>query len=127
MKKLSKIAALVGSILLATMYFGTASAEANPFAKADQVQTVAGDGKDAKCGEGKCGGDKKKKGEGKCGEGKCGGDKAKKKGEGKCGEGKCGGDKKKKKGKEKCGEGKCGDKKKKKGEGKCGEGKCGGK
>ena len=50
--------------------------------------------------------------EGKCGEGKCGG--AKKK-EGKCGEGK------KKEGK--CGEGKCGESKKK--EGKCGEGKCG--
>jgi uncharacterized low-complexity protein len=65
-------------------------------------------------GEGKCGGMKGK--EGKCGEGKCGGDKAKK--EGKCGEGKCGGDKAKS-------EGKCGGDKAKK-EGKCGEGKCGG-
>jgi len=48
-------------------------------------------GEEGKCGEGKCGGDKKGA-EGKCGEGKCGAhDKGK---EGKCGEGKCGGDKK---------------------------------
>ena len=46
--------------------------------------------KEGKCGEGKCGADKKA--EGKCGEGKCGADK---KAEGKCGEGKCGADKKK--------------------------------
>lgn len=46
--------------------------------------------KSAKCGEGKCGGDKKAE---KCGEGKCGGDK-KEATEKKCGEGKCGGDKK---------------------------------
>ncbi|MDP2171314.1 MAG: hypothetical protein Q8J96_12920 [Rhodocyclaceae bacterium] len=55
---------------------------------------------DGKCGEGKCGGDKKpaeKTKDGKCGEGKCGGDKkaadkkpAEKKKDGKCGEGKCG-------------------------------------
>ena len=63
--------------------------------------------------EGKCGGDKDKKGEGKCGEGSCGEDK--KKGEGACGEGSCGGDKE--------GEGSCGEKD---GEGKCGEGSCGG-
>lgn len=77
---------------------------------------------DLKCGEGKCGGDKKKedkkvnkkdKKEMKCGEGKCGGDKKKvdkkDKKENKCGEGKCGGDKKKTDKKEnKCGEGKCG-------------------
>ena len=43
-------------------------------------------GEEGKCGEGKCGGDKKGE-EGKCGEGKCG---AHDKGE----EGKCGGDKK---------------------------------
>jgi uncharacterized low-complexity protein len=60
--------------------------------------------------------------EGKCGEGKCGGEKKAK--EGKCGEGKCGEEKKAKEGK--CGEGKCGEDKKAK-EGKCGEGKCGGK
>jgi len=74
----------------------------NPFAMSELesgYMQVAG--KDGKCGEGKCGGDKKKDKEGKCGEGK--------KKDGKCGEGKCGGDKKDKK------------------EGKCGEGKCGGK
>ena len=52
-----------------------------------------------KCGEAKCGADKKSEGEHKCGEGKCGADKksgAEKKAEGehKCGEGKCGADKK---------------------------------
>ena len=62
--------------------------------------------------EGKCGGDKDKKGEGKCGEGSCG-EGEDKKGEGKCGEGSCG---------EKEGEGACGEKE---GEGKCGEGSCG--
>ena len=107
MKKLSKIATIVGSLLFAMMYINTASADVNPFAQVDQVQTIVGD-------DGKCG-DKKDK---KCGEGKdkkCGEGKDKK-----CGEGKCG-DKKGKK------EGKCGDKKDKKKEGKCGEGKCGGK
>ena len=46
----------------------------NPFAMSELesgYMQVAG--KDGKCGEGKCGGDKKK--EGKCGEGKCGGKK----------------------------------------------------
>ena len=66
----------------------------------------------AKCGAGKCGGDKKAK----CGEGKCGGEKKATK----CGEGKCGGDKK-----AKCGEGKCGGDKPKKTKGACGVGKCG--
>jgi len=46
--------------------------------------------KSAKCGEGKCGADKKAS---KCGEGKCGGDKKAEEAK-KCGEGKCGGDKK---------------------------------
>ena len=83
-----------------------ASADVNPFGMTDLsagYQQVA----EGKCGEGKCGAQKKamKKGtEGKCGEGmkatakeemegKCGAQKkAVKKGtEGKCGEGKCGG------------------------------------
>ncbi len=53
--------------------------------------------KDGKCGEAKCGADKKmdKKMDGKCGEGKCGADKKiDKKMDGKCGESKCGADKK---------------------------------
>lgn len=49
-----------------------------------------------KCGEAKCGADKKAEGEQKCGEGKCGADK-KAEGEHKCGEGKCGADKKEEK------------------------------
>jgi uncharacterized low-complexity protein len=68
-------------------------------------------------GEGSCGGDTEKKGEGSCGEGSCGGD-TEKEGEGSCGEkegeGSCG---------EKEGEGSCGEKE---GEGSCGEGSCGG-
>jgi uncharacterized low-complexity protein len=63
-----------------------ASADTNPFASAElssgYMQLAEG-----KCGEAKCGADKKKA-EGKCGEAKCGADK--KKAEGKCGEGKCG-------------------------------------
>ena len=118
MRKMTKIAALIGSLMLSIVFTQSATADANPFADVDQVQTFVGDDK-KKCGEGKCG-DKKK--EGKCGEGKCG-DKKKAKKDGKGGEGKCG-DKKKE---GKCGEGKCGDKKKAKKEGKCGEGKCGGK
>jgi uncharacterized low-complexity protein len=90
MKKLTKMFALVGSLVLALTFVNTASADANPFAQADQVQTFFGD--DSKCGDKgdkKCGdkGDKKcgDKGDKKCGEGKKG------KKEGKCGEGKCGG------------------------------------
>lgn len=55
--------------------------------------------KDGKCGEAKCGADKKsveKTKDGKCGEAKCGAEKksADKKKDGKCGEAKCGADKK---------------------------------
>lgn len=51
--------------------------------KQGKTDTVAKKGKDGKCGEGKCGGDKKKNTKGKKGK------------DGKCGEGKCGGEKKK--------------------------------
>ena len=95
-----------------------ASADTNPFASAElssgYMQLAEG-----KCGEAKCGADKKKA-EGKCGEAKCGADK---KAEGSCGadkadkEGSCGEDKADK-------EGSCGEDKAEK-EGKCGEGKCG--
>ena len=78
---------------------GAASASENPFGMTELSSGyMVADAHEGKCGEGKCGGDKKKA-EGKCGEGKCGGDKSK-------AEGKCGGDKKKSEGK--CGEGKCG-------------------
>ena len=81
------------------------AAQASVFQTADlgagyMVASAGEKGAEGKCGEGKCGADKKA--EGKCGEGKCGADKKKaadKKAEGKCGEGKCG-------------EGKCGAKKK---------------
>ena len=65
-----------------------ANSSTSPFAQGDvdnATQLVKGG--DKKCGEGKCGGDKKAADK-KCGEGKCGGDK--KAAEKKCGEGKCG-------------------------------------
>ena len=51
MKKLTKIATIVGSLLFAMLYINTASADVNPFAQVDQVQTIVGE--DGKCGEGK--------------------------------------------------------------------------
>ncbi|MGD8643065.1 MAG: low-complexity protein [Chromatiales bacterium] len=107
--KLNPVAAAMGVALVTSMTAlpaAAAQAADNPFGmtKLSSGYMVAGAhmGKEGKCGEGKCGGDKAK--EGKCGEGKCGGDMKMK--EGKCGEGKCGGDMKMKEGK--CGEGKCG-------------------
>ena len=100
--QMKPLAVALGAALTLGVSTSTVAAE-NPFSSSslESGYKVAMEGK---CGEGKCGGDKKAK-EGKCGEGKCGGDKAK---EGKCGEGKCGGDKKASEGK--CGEGKCGGK-----------------
>jgi len=109
-KKLSPLAKAIGiSVVAGLTAMPVANAASNPFALSDLEAgyKVAAEGK---CGEGKCGGDKKSKKEGKCG-----GDKKSMK-EGKCGEGK-------KSGKE----GKCGGDKKSKKEGSCGEGKCGGK
>tara|TARA_R110002050_G_scaffold1244_2_gene8500 strand:+ start:26686 stop:27054 length:369 start_codon:yes stop_codon:yes gene_type:complete len=111
---LAASAALTAGLALSPMI---ASADANPFASAElssgYMQLAEGTHKDAegKCGEAKCGADKKveKMEEGKCGEAKCGADKkaaheakcggemkekAEKMGEGKCGEAKCGADKK---------------------------------
>ena len=100
------LTALLGSAFLTAMaQIPATQAAENPFATTElktgyKVASKA----EGKCGEGKCGGEKKADGEGKCG-----GDKDKKAdGEGKCGEGKCGGDKKKSAGEGKCGEGKCG-------------------
>ncbi len=70
MKKLTKIATLVASLVFAMMFINTATADVNPFAQADQIQNIVGD-------EGKCG-DKKDK---KCGDKKdkkCGDKKGKK-------------------------------------------------
>ncbi len=72
------VAAAVGAAFATSMVASTAVADVdNPFeaTELDQGYMLAshhGD-KEGKCGEGKCGGEKKA--EGKCGEGKCGGDK----------------------------------------------------
>ena len=93
MKKtnLKPVAAALGTALAMTVAATPASADASPFGMTDLnsgYQVAWGDKPEGKCGEGKCGGDKKA--EGKCGdkktEGKCGD----KKPEAKCGEGKCG-------------------------------------
>lgn len=110
--KISSISALVGAAFVASAALAPMAAADATFAatslnagytladNADKTDT------EHKCGEAKCGADKKAEGEhkcgaehkkadgeGKCGEGKCGADK-KAEGEGKCGEGKCGADKK---------------------------------
>ena len=96
-------AALGAAFVTAMAQFPATQAAENPFATTElQGGYKLAAHHEGKCGEGKCGGEKKS--EGKCGEGKCGG--GDKKSEGKCGEGKCGGGDKKSEGK--CGEGKCG-------------------
>lgn len=85
MKKTTTLTLATGAIVAATAAFAPAvQAADNPFGmqKLDSgYQLAAADDKkkDGKCGEGKCGGDKKpaddKKKDGKCGEGKCGGTK----------------------------------------------------
>ena len=101
--------AVAAGAALATSLAATPAANAadNPFALSELSSGyMVAESAEGKCGEGKCGGEKKAADtEGKCGEGKCGGEKKaadaegkcggeKKEGEGKCGEGKCGGDKK---------------------------------
>jgi uncharacterized low-complexity protein len=116
-KNVTPLAAAIGTAFALSIAAAPASADVNPFGMTDLsagYQQVA----EGKCGEGKCGAQKKamKKGT----EAKCGGSEAAPKA---AEEGKCGG-------KPAAAEGKCGAQKKatKKGtEGKCGEGKCGGK
>lgn len=105
--KTTKIVSLaIGSAFAATALTPLAHAASdNPFAATKleagyQLAQAETKGKDGKCGEAKCGADKKaaeKKKDGKCGEAKCGADKkaTEKKVDGKCGEAKCGADKKK--------------------------------
>lgn len=104
MKKQNLVSLSVCSLLAAATFCSAAQAADNPFA-AKQLsagyQLAQADKKmDGKCGEAKCGADRKggmeKKKDGKCGEAKCGADKkgADKKKDGKCGEAKCGADKK---------------------------------
>jgi uncharacterized low-complexity protein len=93
------IALAVGGAFALSLSATTVSAAENPFAiktlsSGYQVADNHADKtKDGKCGEGKCGAEKKAA-DGKCGadkkahDGKCGADK--KGADGKCGEGKCG-------------------------------------
>ena len=87
------VAAVAGVAFVSSLAVtSTAMADDNPFSAAeleDGYQLAGEKGKEGKCGEGKCGGDKAEKGEeGSCGEkgkeGSCGGDKDKGK-EGSCG------------------------------------------
>jgi len=88
--KKSGIATALGAVVIGSLASVSLQANASPFEMNTLESGYMLDAAEAKCGEGKCGGDKKGK-EGKCGEGKCGGDKkGKKDKEGKCGEGKCG-------------------------------------
>lgn len=112
--KISNLSAMIGAAFVASAALSPLASAAEAGFSSTNLQagyTLAdnhatkSDG-EHKCGEAKCGADKKAEGEGKCGEGKCGADK-KAEGEGKCGEGKCGADKKAA-GEGKCGEGKCG-------------------
>jgi len=119
---LKPLAIAAGAAFITTLAStSVVNAAENPFAMTELSNGyMVAEMAEGKCGEGKCGGEKKVEEEGKCGEGKCGGDtKAAssddtKMGEGKCGEGNCGGEKKTAE------EGKCG------GDKKMGEGKCGG-
>lgn len=95
--KISSLSALVGAAFVASAALvPMASAADATFAAtslnagytlADNTDKSEGE---HKCGEAKCGADKKTEGEHKCGEGKCGAEHKKADGEGKCGEGKCG-------------------------------------
>jgi uncharacterized low-complexity protein len=89
-KKLLTVAvstSLAGALLASNTLFA-ADASLDAAAKVLEVTAdTAPATQEGKCGEGKCGGDKKDGKEGKCGEGKCGGDKKEGK-EGKCGEAK---------------------------------------
>lgn len=103
MKKQTLASLAIGSAFAAVALTPVAHAADNPFAAKQlsagyQLAQADTKGKDGKCGEAKCGADKKaaeKQKDGKCGEAKCGADKkaAEKKKDGKCGEAKCGANK----------------------------------
>ena len=92
-KSLNNRALLIG-ITLSGLTLGQQAFAVEALPQGYQLSTFHA-GVEGKCGEGKCGGDKKaaasadKAKEGKCGEGKCGGDK--KAATDKAKEGKCGG------------------------------------
>ena len=54
--------------------FTKADADKDGFVTAAEADAAMKAMHEGKCGEGKCGGEKKAEGEGKCGEGKCGGE-----------------------------------------------------
>ncbi|MCH2258914.1 MAG: hypothetical protein MK088_20010, partial [Alteromonas sp.] len=87
--KKSSVATALGAVVIGSLASTVAVADVNPFGMQALESGYSQFAAEGKCGEGKCGGDKKADKEGKCGEGKCGGDKKAGK-EGKCGEGKCG-------------------------------------
>ena len=79
--------AIAAGAAFVTSLAGTtvANAAENPFAMSELSSGyMVAEMAEGKCGEGKCGGEKKATTEGKCGEGKCGGEK-KATTEGKCG------------------------------------------
>ncbi|WP_341744358.1 hypothetical protein [Azonexus hydrophilus] len=101
MKKQTLTSLAIGSAFAAVALTPVAHAADNPFAAKQlsagyQLSQADTKGKEGKCGEAKCGADKKAK-DAKCGadkktDAKCGADKkpADKKADGKCGEAKCG-------------------------------------
>ncbi len=113
MKKQNLLSLAIGSTFAAAALTSAAHAAENPFSATKleagyQLAQAEVKQKDGKCGEAKCGADKKatemkdaaKTKEGKCGEAKCGADKkaaeakaAGKMKDGKCGEAKCGANK----------------------------------
>lgn len=104
MKKQTLTSLAIGSAFAAVALTPVAHAADNPFATKQlsagyQLAQADTKGKEGKCGEAKCGADKKAK-DAKCGadkktDAKCGADKkpADKKADGKCGEAKCGANK----------------------------------
>ena len=72
--KQNSIALTLGAVVIGTSSFAASDAHANPFEFQQMQAGYQLDAAEGKCGEGKCGGDKKAGKEGKCGEGKCGGD-----------------------------------------------------
>ncbi len=73
--KHNSIALTLGAVVVGASSFAASDAHANPFEFQQMQAGYQLDAAEGKCGEGKCGGDKKAGKEGKCGEGKCGGDK----------------------------------------------------
>ena len=84
---ITPVSAVVGAAFVSAIAVpAMADSDANPFAVAEldsgYMLSAQHKAEEGKCGEGKCGGEKKAE-EGKCGEGKCGGEKKAK--EGSCG------------------------------------------